>query len=233
MKTRGIVLTCEELEVLALGALQPSGKHLSNYEIGQRLGISVSRVKTLIHQACAKLGANNRNQVILFALRQGELSLGELFSVDELAEIYSSLSPDTLRKIAHLVRQGMEHEHLSVKYKKFIRPHKRQNGLLTNRERDVLILASYGLTNQEMAEKLCMSTNTIRSFLYRAFTKLGARTKADAVLLALKKREMSMQEIFSVDGMFALLAPLGAEAIEKMAQLLDKMLMEEIISTDR
>jgi len=101
---KSTVLTREEREILILGAIHPGGKHLSNSEIGQRLGISVSRVKTLIHQACVKLESHNRIEAIFFAMRRGEISLNEVYSLDELAEILSSLSPDMLRRIAHLVQ---------------------------------------------------------------------------------------------------------------------------------
>ncbi len=75
MKKRHPALTREERDVLILATLPPDGKHLSNREISQRLGISVTKVKTLIHQACAKLEAKNRNQAILFAIKKGERPL--------------------------------------------------------------------------------------------------------------------------------------------------------------
>ncbi|MGD0876971.1 MAG: sigma factor-like helix-turn-helix DNA-binding protein, partial [Anaerolineales bacterium] len=64
MKTMNAILTKEERDILILVSLHPGGKHLSNSEIGQRLGISVTRVKTLMHQACAKLNAHNRNEAV-------------------------------------------------------------------------------------------------------------------------------------------------------------------------
>jgi len=90
MKTRNTIITREERDILILVSRHPGGKHLSNSEIGQHLGISVTRVKTLMHQACLKLKAHNRNEAVFIAMRQGEISLNELFSLDELAEILSS-----------------------------------------------------------------------------------------------------------------------------------------------
>lgn len=65
MLTNNPILTKEERGILILGALHPNSKHLSNGEISQRLGIPVTMVKTLIHQACVKLGADNRNEAVL------------------------------------------------------------------------------------------------------------------------------------------------------------------------
>jgi DNA-binding CsgD family transcriptional regulator len=223
-------LTREERDILILAALH--GQHLNNAEIARRLGISVSRVKTLIHQACAKLEAHNRNEAIFFAIKQGEISVGEFYSLEELAEILSSLSPDMLRRIARLVRQELERGHLPEKDEQIIRRDRRQAGILTNRERDVLICVGRGLTNKEIADRLCISTGAVRTFLNRACTKLGARRRADALVLALKQREISVGDISSLNEMLQLFAPLGAESIEKMAQMLDKKLGQEPVLID-
>lgn len=216
------ILTREEHDVLILGSVHPNSKHLSNSEISQRLGISVTRVKTLTHQACVKLGADNKNEAVLLAMRRGEIHLNELLSLEELAEILSSLDPDVLRKIADLVRHNQTQRTLQEKHEQIIPIGRRHPGILTNRERDVLILASNGLTNMEIANKLCMSDSAVRTFLNRAFKKLGARKKADAVQAALKQREISVGEISSMDELASYLTPLGAESIEKLAQMLDE-----------
>lgn len=227
MKTKRAVLTREERDILILGSLNARGKHLSNSEIGQRLGISVSRVKNLIHQACVKLGAHNRIEAIFFAMIRGEISLNEVYSLDELAEILSSLSPEMLRRIAHLVRQEVEHGHLPGEDEQIIPTDIRQDTTLTRRERDVLILACRGLTNIEIADRLYISISAVRTFLNRACTKLGARKRADAVVLALKQREISVGEIISLNEMLQGLAPLGADSVEKIALLLNQKLGQE------
>ena len=231
MKTKSTVLTKEERDILILGTIHPRGKHLSNSEIGQRLGISVSRVKNLIHHACVKLEAHNRIEAIFFAMKRGEISLNEVYSLDEIAEILSSLSPDMLRRIAYLVRQELEYGHLPEKDEQIIPTDRRQDTTLTKRERDVLILAGRGLTNMEIADRLYISISAVRTFLNRACTKLGARKRADAVVLALKQREISVGEITSLNEVVQGLAPLGAESVEKMAQLRNQKFGREPVPT--
>jgi DNA-binding CsgD family transcriptional regulator len=229
MQTRSTVLTREERDILILVA--PHGKHLNNSEIAQRLGISVSRVKTLIHQAYVKLEAHNRIEALFLAMIQGEISLDEFYSLDELVEFLTSLSPDMLIRIAYLVRQGLEHGHLPGKDEQIIWTDGRHNTTLTKRERDVLILAGRGLTNREIADRLYISIGSVRIFLYRACRKLGAHKRYDAVVMALQQREIGVGEIFSLDEMIKLLAPLGAESVEKMAQLLNQKLGQEPVPT--
>ncbi len=224
MKSKSTTLTKEERDILVLGGIHPDGKQLSNAEIGQPLGLSVNRVKTIIHQACVKLQAHNRNEAILLALIRGELRLDDLYSLDELAERFSSLDPDMLRRLAHRVRQGLEPGHLLEKDEQIICSDIRQGTRLTKIERDVVILAGHRLTNSEIASRLYISVGTVRKSLNRACTKLGARRRAETVVLAVKQREISILDMFSPNELIQVLAPLGAESIEKMAQLVGEKL---------
>jgi DNA-binding NarL/FixJ family response regulator len=55
---------------------------------------------------------------------------------------------------------------------------------LTDRERDVMALAAYGLTNAEIAERLFLSPATAKTHLSRAMVKLHAHDRAQLVVLA-------------------------------------------------
>ena len=56
--------------------------------------------------------------------------------------------------------------------------------LLTEREREVLALVAEGLSNEEVADRLYLSPATARTHLSRILTKLGARNRAQLVVLA-------------------------------------------------
>lgn len=55
---------------------------------------------------------------------------------------------------------------------------------LTSREREVLSLLSRGLTNREIARSLVVEESTIKTHLHNLFTKLGARSRLQAILIA-------------------------------------------------
>jgi DNA-binding NarL/FixJ family response regulator len=55
---------------------------------------------------------------------------------------------------------------------------------LTPREREVVSLVAEGLSNDEIAEKLYMSRSTAKTHATRAMTKLGARDRAQLVVIA-------------------------------------------------
>lgn len=60
-------------------------------------------------------------------------------------------------------------------------------GNLTRRELEVVKLLTGGLSNKEIANRLNLAENTIKMHLQNAFRKMGARSRADAVRIALSK----------------------------------------------
>ncbi len=56
--------------------------------------------------------------------------------------------------------------------------------VLTDREREVLDLLAQGLTNKEIAEKLVITTNTVKRHLKAIFEKLDVHTRAAATAIA-------------------------------------------------
>ena len=57
-------------------------------------------------------------------------------------------------------------------------------GLLSPRERRVLQLLSLGFTNRELAERLFVSENTVKTHLKSVYGKIGARNRAEAAVRA-------------------------------------------------
>jgi DNA-binding NarL/FixJ family response regulator len=55
---------------------------------------------------------------------------------------------------------------------------------LTDREREVMAMVGQGLTNDEIATRLIMSSATARTHVSRAMVKLGARDRAQLVVFA-------------------------------------------------
>jgi DNA-binding NarL/FixJ family response regulator len=60
---------------------------------------------------------------------------------------------------------------------------KREDLGITRRELEVLGLIAQGMSNREIAEKLFVSENTIKTHSSRVFDKLGARRRTQAVQL--------------------------------------------------
>jgi DNA-binding CsgD family transcriptional regulator len=66
----------------------------------------------------------------------------------------------------------------------FVPDDARRDGLgITRRELEILELVAQGLSNREIAGKLFVSENTVKTHCSRAFDKLGARRRTQAVQL--------------------------------------------------
>jgi DNA-binding NarL/FixJ family response regulator len=108
-----------------------------------------------------------------FALKSRPLE--ELLSaIRVVAEGEALLAPRVTRRlIAHFASQSKS-------------PIKRRRDLdeLTEREREVLLLVAHGLSNAELAEALHVTTPTVKTHVSRILAKLGARDRAQLVVVA-------------------------------------------------
>ncbi|MFI1099987.1 response regulator transcription factor [Streptomyces sp. TLI_146] len=62
--------------------------------------------------------------------------------------------------------------------------HAERLAALTGREREVLVQVAGGLSNDEIAERLVVSPLTVKTHVNRAMAKLGARDRAQLVVIA-------------------------------------------------
>jgi DNA-binding NarL/FixJ family response regulator len=60
--------------------------------------------------------------------------------------------------------------------------------VFTDREKEIVVLLSKGLTNKEIAEKLSVSKETVKMHLKHIFDKLGLHRRAQVVLHQLCQR---------------------------------------------
>jgi DNA-binding CsgD family transcriptional regulator len=63
-------------------------------------------------------------------------------------------------------------------------------GVLSPREREVLDLLAKGLNGEEVAERLVLSPETVRTHVRNAMEKLEANTRVHAVAIALRQGEI-------------------------------------------
>jgi DNA-binding NarL/FixJ family response regulator len=85
----------------------------------------------------------------------------------------SLISPGMTRRLVEEFANRAKEPHLATEL-----------DVLTQREREVMTLVADGLINGEIARKLYMSPATVRTHVSRAMTKLGARDRAQLVVLA-------------------------------------------------
>jgi DNA-binding NarL/FixJ family response regulator len=97
-----------------------------------------------------------------------------LHALRVVAEGEALLAPSVTRKLIEEFANRPEHR----------RPDPKALRELTAREREILALVAAGMSNDEIAEHLVISPATSRTHVSRVLTKLGARDRAQLVVLA-------------------------------------------------
>ena len=68
--------------------------------------------------------------------------------------------------------------------------------ILSERETEVLQLATRGLSNQEIASELCLSLRTVQAHVGHIFNKLQVSSRTEAVVRALKEGWVTLERIY-------------------------------------
>ena len=215
MTAKGIVLTEGERAILIQVA-----RGAANREIADRLSLTAGNVKSQLHQACTRLKARNRIEAVIVALKNQSLTVLDIYSVDELADLLTSLGPDKLEAIGGLLRHRPQQGQTVTDEPEVRDTARYQDGLLTSGERDILVMVGRGLTNREIADRLYTSSSNVRTFMYQACAKLNARNRAQAFISALMRQAIRVDEVFSLTEVAQFLAALGPDAIESIADLM-------------
>ena len=72
---------------------------------------------------------------------------------------------------------------------------KKPDKILSSREMDVLNIAARGLSNQEIADELCLSLRTVQAHLGHIFNKLQVSSRTEAVVRAIKEGWVSVDNL--------------------------------------
>ena len=101
--------------------------------------------------------------------------------------------------------------------------------LLSQGEREVLILVGRGMSNQDIAEFLYMSISNVKRLIHTVCAKLGVQNRAQAVIEAMRTGVLVPRDIYSVEELAELLSYMEIETIEAVAPLL-KHKLEQVPS---
>jgi len=71
----------------------------------------------------------------------------------------------------------------------------RSGEILSDREKEILKLATRGLSNADIAEELCLSIRTVQGHLGHIFNKLQVSSRTEAVVRALKEEWVTLEDI--------------------------------------
>ena len=96
----------------------------------------------------------------------------------------SVLHPKIIEK---LLKQAMFKPVGTTKYK--------MKDLLSDRETEMLKLLATGMSNKEIAEKLCLSLRTVKAHMSNIFTKMNVASRSEALVEALRKGLLTLEDV--------------------------------------
>jgi DNA-binding CsgD family transcriptional regulator len=97
---------------------------------------------------------------------------------------------------------------------------RRKNDTLTAREREILGLLATGLSGAEIANNLVLSPETVRTHVRNAMAKLGASTRSQAVVMALRLDDLEPENGAAPAAGPAIRATRPAEAAPRLDALI-------------
>lgn len=130
------------------------------------------------------LAANPKARVVMLTTSDAE---EDVFRAIEEGALGYVMKESEISVISAAIRSAMAGEvFMTDEVRKIYETRKGSKGLST-REAQVLKVAATGANNKEIAKEMCLSENSVKMFLKRAFFKLGASNRAEAVQLAVKR----------------------------------------------
>ncbi|MFC2049924.1 response regulator [Chloroflexota bacterium] len=71
--------------------------------------------------------------------------------------------------------------------------------LLSEREMEMLKFLATGMSNKEIAEKLCLSLRTVKAHMSNIFAKMNVASRSEALVEALRKGLLTLEDIKQAD----------------------------------
>ena len=71
---------------------------------------------------------------------------------------------------------------------------------LSSREKEVLLCAAQGMTGHKIASLLSITERTVQAHLASVYNKLGAKNKTEAILIALKRGVLFLDQLHIDEG---------------------------------
>ena len=130
------------------------------------------------------LAADPKRRVVMLTTSDAE---EDVFRAIEEGALGYVMKDSEIEVISAAIRSAMAGEvYMSDEVRRIYETRKGSKGLST-REAQVLKAAATGANNKEIAQQMGLSENSVKMFLKRAFFKLGAANRAEAVQLAVKR----------------------------------------------
>ena len=141
---------------------------------------------------------NNDVKVILISMYDDESYIERAISIGVDGYVLKDIHKETLLKAVRTVASGdtfmdsritrkLMRQYTSLKHEKQKEPATAQsNAKLSQRESEVVVHLAQGLSNKEIADKLYISEQTVKTHVYNVFRKLEVNNRIELTLYAVR-----------------------------------------------
>jgi DNA-binding NarL/FixJ family response regulator len=139
-----------------------------------------------------KTGAATR--VLLLADRAGHMQVESALEAGADGFTLKDISLDELESAVRRIASGdtvLHPEAAAAVARRIAANGKEKAATLTPRQREILRLLSLGLENKQIARRLGIGVHTVKTHVSRVLAKLGASSRTEAVVFALRDRLIS------------------------------------------
>lgn len=130
------------------------------------------------------LAADPKRRVVMLTTSDAE---EDVFRTIEEGALGYVMKDSEISVISAAIRSAMTGEVFMTDDVRRIYETRKGSKGLSARESEVLKLAAKGAGNKEIAKEMGLSENSVKMFMKRAFFKLGASSRAEAVQLAIRR----------------------------------------------
>ena len=130
------------------------------------------------------LAANPKARVVMLTTSDAE---EDVFRAIEEGALGYVMKESEIATISAAIRSAMAGEVFMTDEVRQIYETRKDSKGLSAREAEALMIAAKGSNNREIAKEMGLSENSVKMFLKRAFFKLGAANRAEAVQLAVRR----------------------------------------------
>lgn len=134
---------------------------------------------------------------LILTMHEDARHVAEAFEAGADGYLVKSASHEDFLTAIRTISQGQTYVHPSVSdgLVRDLQAPRREDGLLSPREREILRLAAGGLGNQEIGEALHLSLSTIKTHLQSIYRKFNVGDRTQAILEGIRRKQLDLASL--------------------------------------
>jgi DNA-binding NarL/FixJ family response regulator len=136
---------------------------------------------------------NGHLGIVIYTGAEDAVALKDALDCGARGFVFKTAGPEALVTAVRTVARGGTHVSLgALEQIRHLEDNTIRDRVLSEREREILALLGEGSSGEEIAERLSLSSETVRTHVRNSIRKLNAHNRTHAVVLALQNEEIGL-----------------------------------------